>query len=256
MNLKNIWKKVTKNNQDVSFVEVIIFIFSLIGVAIIICNDIDKEWHGRLISFILSFIISWFLSKLANNKMLKEEQKKFASIAYRHGKNLSTKMEISAEKYKFSYSNSCFKKESCVFYKNMNEIIEDLLIFKNDTEENIEDFSRYIGNDIIKLEKIEEYDTELKKLYSNLQDENNDKIDLIESRIKLIESKRDHEFDEITEELKVHYLKRKKRNQDLEKIIQNRINSEQTIINDKDIEAKMGDMLRDKYIQRNMTNPV
>lgn len=129
----------------------------------------------------------------------------------------------------------------------MNEIIEDILIFKNDTEENIEDLSRYISEDIIKLDDIEEYDNKLKELNSKLQDENYyDRIDSIKSEIESIKIIRDQEFENINEELKVHYIKRNKRNQDLEKIVKNKKDSIESSESNKIISSKIANNFKDK----------
>lgn len=236
------------NVLGISFIECVILVLSLFGSIVVICSDLDDSWQGKLMTFVLTFISSWILSKISSNRELKEEQKKFAIISYRHGKNLSAKMDLSSEKYNYVYAHDCSKKESCIYFKNMNDIIEDLLIFKNDTEENIEDFSRYIGNDIIRLEKVEEFDIKLSLLNSKLQDENyNDKIDEINKEIKDIEIKRQSEFGEVNKELQVHYMKRKKRNQDLEKIIKNRRDVMESIKNDTLVSEKLASAFKDLY---------
>lgn len=231
----------------ISFIESIILIICLFGSIVVIASELEEVWQGKLMVFILSFISSWLMSKISSNRELKEEQKKFAIVSYRHGKNLSTKMDLSVEKYNCIKSEKCLSKESCLYYQNMSEIIEDILIFKNDTEENIEDLSRYISEDIIKLDDIEEYDNKLKELNSKLQDENYyDRIDSIKSEIESIKIIRDQEFENINEELKVHYIKRNKRNQDLEKIVKNKKDRIESLESNKIISSKIASNFKDK----------
>lgn len=204
---------------SISFVEKIILLISLMGCFTVIKSEYDNSWEGKVILTIFTFIASWIMSKISSNIELKEQQRKFATIFYRHSKNLSTKMDLSVDKYRCILESECEKKDSCIYYNNMDEIIEDILIFKNDTEENIEDISLHIANDIRSLKKIEEYDLKIETQNKKLQDENTNDLCLLKNDLVNLNNERELEFEKISKELQIHYINRKKRYDDLMKII-------------------------------------
>lgn len=206
--------------SNISFIECVILTLCLLGSVLIISSSFDVSWQGRTIAFVLTFITSWLMSKISSNRELKEEQKKFAAVSYRHSKNLAVKMDLSVEKYKCISAQKCEKQDSCVYFNNMDEIIEDILIFKNDTEENIEDISHHISEDVISLKKIEEIDNKIETLNSKLQDENyTEEFEKIEEELKQLDCEKNLEFKKIRKELQIHYMNRKLRDNDLKKII-------------------------------------
>lgn len=215
--------KPLRDNLDV--IEIIVFVVCIIGSITIMLTEMDKEWKGKIITYILAIITTSIFSKISTGSKLKEEQKKFAIIAYRHSKNLSSKMDISQKKYGIIKNINCKNIHSCPYYQNMQEVIEDLLIFKNDTEENIEDVSTYISEDIINIKKIKNIDDELNGengLISQSQDDkiiSEEEINKINTKISEKKNSRENYVKKIDKQLYLHYINLADKTKELNKII-------------------------------------
>lgn len=159
------------------------FICMLLCVAIIVaynfCVDSEhkNEFMGNAINLFCTFVFSWLFAKYSCNLEAKRENKRFATVAYRHNKSLLTKIDYNICLIDSLIENktNCRKESfSCEQRENLFRIRDAMISFKRDSQENLADWTSQIADEIdLMNECIKKYD-DYKNALEDSQDENND----------------------------------------------------------------------------------
>lgn len=155
---KEIYKIFINENGIENFL-VIASAFLFIIAVIIDTNEkvVDLKITSATISFVGTFLFSFLLTKRYSKKTYTEELKDVATTAYRHNKSLLTKIiyEIDLIDRIFS-KNTCNggDKNLCEYTHTLYRMRDSLVGFKRDAEENINDWSNIIPEEINAINEV------------------------------------------------------------------------------------------------------
>lgn len=172
---KNKFINIVRNNVVESIVAVVCFI---IFVYLITTKDESIRGNGlyNLFSVFVTFIFTWISAKFSCIYQYEKENKKYATTAYRHNRNLITKIDyfikvidniIRNRTQCGGSGNICQNKE------NLFRLRDSLISFKEDAQENLGDWTNLIASDISKMEKARKEYEKYKIVQDSSQDEDN-----------------------------------------------------------------------------------
>lgn len=191
----------------VAIVCVLIFLYLIFGT--------DEAVRGSLMcnlfSIFVTFIFSWITVKFSCIYQYEKENKKYATTAYRHNRNLITKIDYNIKVLDciIKKKTQCGKSDGiCQSRENLFRLRDSLISFKKDAKENLGDWSNLIAEDISQMSKTRKKYDDYKVITDKSQDDDYeisaDKVDDAKKEYEKAYNELDPEFRIIfDEEIKI-----------------------------------------------------
>lgn len=211
LKIKPIYRMLTNKDR----VENTMIVCCILVITLCVLSDLGLKLEGELVVAILSIIgsmaFSYFITKRFSKRDYEAKLKEEASTAYRHNKNLLLKIiyEINLIDTIFSQNICVNKNEKCAHIQTLYRLRDSLIHCKRDAEENINDWSNIIAEEITTINEV----VSCRKRKTELLFLRTDTEDGCESEVKRISE----ELDEV--ELKLIELEKKLDDKPIYKII-------------------------------------